>query len=226
MARFAVASVSSGQADKKRASSCPDSSYCPNAQQATASPLVAAGWSGAPSRAWRKEMAAAAYAAAPPEYPLPTEYPPVAVAAPAVPTYPPVPAGYPTTPPPEYPPQQLHDLPTAPPLPQQREELHTPPSPSYQDHHPLAPQAYAAPPPIPMQAAAGRGELIRRVPGAQLSSALRSDRPGPRQQPTDRNRNAEAERDAMQSFLDGLARASSTGPGSGSNVQIEESEKR
>jgi signal transduction histidine kinase len=174
---------------------------------------------------------AAAAAEGPPRYPLRTGYP----TGPVVPepaAYPVVPAGYPLTPPPEYPPPRREDDPTAPPqprqmyMPQQPQEYPTSPPQSYQSQvqaYQSQVGAYAAPATIPMQAA-GRGGLIRRVPGAQLAPSLRSDRAGARQ-PT-ANRNAEAERDAMQSFLDGLARAEPTGPVPGSYTQTEESEKR
>jgi signal transduction histidine kinase len=71
----------------------------------------------------------------------------------------------------------------------------------------LVPVAARTAQPVPM--ATSRGGLTRRVPGAHLSPTLRSDAEPGRQRPAPRSaiRNPEAERDALHSFLDGLARA-------------------
>ena len=124
--------------------------------------------------------------APPPEYPLASEYlrpadPPTVLSAPE--------AG--GSPPSVYPPPPGD-------LPGQRWDSSQPPAP------------YQAPGAVPVSSSRERGGLTRRVPGAQLTAGLRSGTARPMAaRPQPQVRDADAERVAMLSFLDGFARAAS-----------------
>ncbi len=117
---------------------------------------------------------------------------------------PPFPSPYP--PPPEYS------------VPQQPPREHPASSPVGQPTQD-APPAATPPPAVPM---ASRGGLTRRVPGANLSEALRAAELPSAPKPV--TRDPDAERDALHSFLDGLARAESTTVGARRTVESDEPE--
>ena len=75
------------------------------------------------------------------------------------------------------------------------------------------PEAAPAPAPAPAPEAAPsttRSGLTRRLPGTHLSEYLRSTGPRPATPARTTSRDADAERAALDSFIDGLARAQVT----------------